>query len=360
MIDRLLRLRKYLSARKSDAFLICGEANRYYLSGFAGAGVLLVTEEKTHLVTDGRYREDAQRAAQAGCGEISIVCREQGEDLPVTVGKLCQETHLKRVLAEAEHLSVAAWKKYKTALGCGRLIPSQGVIEGMRLVKSREELAAIRRAAQISDAAFQTVLPMFQDGVREMEISLELERQMLLRGAAGTAFDFIVASGLRASLPHGGATTRPLAAGELVVCDFGAVWEGYHSDTTRTLVVGGKPSPRQTELFELVRLAQESALDVLRPGVPAEEVDAAARRVLNDAGLGDAFVHALGHGVGLEIHEEPRLRTTSRTIVEEGMVVTVEPGIYLPGWGGIRLEETVAVTAGGPDILTKAGKFLSI
>ncbi|MCL6445814.1 MAG: aminopeptidase P family protein, partial [Alicyclobacillus sp.] len=230
-----------------------------------------------------------------------------------------------------------------------------GLTSELRARKSADELAIIRKAARIADAAFDHILGYLRPGLTELEVALELEVFMRKQGATGAAFTTIVASGVRSALPHGTATEKPLEHGDLVTFDFGAVVDGYVSDLTRTVVLG-KPSAEQQRVYQIVLEAQERALAALNAGCTGRDMDSVARSFIADQGYGDAFGHSLGHGIGLEIHEAPRLSKTSTDLLEAGMVVTVEPGIYLPGWGGVRIEDDVVIEAGRIQLLTHAPK----
>jgi Xaa-Pro aminopeptidase len=237
------------------------------------------------------------------------------------------------------------------------LVPTSGMVLGLRMVKDREEIAKLRRACAIAADALEEAFDRIRPGMTEREAALWLEVRMREMGAEGPAFPFIVASGPRGSLPHATAGSRALAPGDMVTFDVGCRYFGYHSDITRTVALG-RPSPELQEVYELVRRAQEAGIAAVRPGVRARDIDAAARQVIVDGGYGERFGHGTGHGVGLEIHEWPRLSSRSDDELRAGMVLTVEPGIYLPGLGGVRIEDTVLVTEDGAQILTVSPKSL--
>ncbi len=352
--DRLSRLRARLAERDLPALLVTAPANRRYLSGFAGsAGFLLVTAERRVLVTDFRYQEAA--ALEAGGFERLIYRKEQ--ELKEALQRLVREAGVSRLGFEAAHLTVSRRGWFGEALPGVELVPAEGIVEALRLVKDAGEIARVRRAMALAEEAFTRLLPQVAPGRSERELALELEFTMRRLGADGPSFDFIVASGPRASLPHGQPTGRRLERGDLVVFDFGAVFEGYCSDMTRTVVVG-TPDARQQEIHAVVLAAHRAAAAAVRAGVAAGEVDRAAREVIEAAGYGEQFGHGTGHGLGLEVHEERRLGPDREETLAAGMLVTIEPGIYLPGWGGVRIEDTVLVTADGCESLNATTKEL--
>ncbi|HWQ62334.1 MAG TPA: aminopeptidase P family protein, partial [Negativicutes bacterium] len=275
-----------------------------------------------------------------------------GSDIYETLAAEINALGGERIGFESDH---TAWDDFRKMSEFVKLFPLH--LDKLRMVKDEAELAALRVAVRLADAAFDHILAYIRPGVSEREIALELEFFMRKKGAEKAAFDIIVASGQRSALPHGLAGDKRIAAGEFVTMDFGAVYEGYHSDITRTVVVG-KASSRQREIYDLVRAAQQAGLDAITAGRPGCEVDGAARRVIGDAGYGEYFGHGLGHGVGLAIHEEPRLSPVGDVVLAPNMTVTVEPGVYLPDWGGVRIEDTVVVTANGVQILTASSKEL--
>lgn len=349
--SRLARLRARLEELDLPGLLVTGPANVRYLSGFAGSGFLVVAGERPVLVTDGRYAEEAEAEAP---GFELIVYRREAE-LRERLQALVREVGLPRLACEEAHLSLARHRWFREALEGVELVPRDGLVEGLRQVKDPGEVARIRRALALAEDAFERLLPAVGPGRSERELALELEFTMRRLGAEGASFDLIVASGPNSSRPHARPGDRRVERGDLVLFDFGAVLGGYCSDTTRTVVVG-PPQPRQREVYELVLAAQEAALRAVRPGATGDEVDRAARQVLEAAGYGEQFAHGTGHGVGLEIHEAPRLSPGREDRLEAGMVVTVEPGVYLPGWGGVRIEDLVLVTEEGCERLNRTAK----
>lgn len=347
--DRLARLRARLAEASCDAVLLTRPQNIAYVSGFVGsAGAAVVTATAAYLVVDFRYVEQA--AAQAP--RIQRV-RATGPLLDAT-GALLVQIAARRIGVEAEALPVGAHRRLEGAVAPAEVVPLEG-LDRIRWLKDAEEIACLRRAAAIADEAFAAVLPLIQPGATERDIAVELEYRLRRGGSERLPFDLIVASGPRSALPHGVASERVIGRGEFVTIDFGAVVGGYHSDCTRTIVTA-PATERHRTIYELVRSAQAVALAGLRAGITGREADALARERIAAAGYGDAFGHSLGHGVGLQVHEGPTLSPREEAVLAPGAVVTVEPGVYLPQWGGVRIEDLVVVTETGCEILTHLPK----
>lgn len=351
-MDRVAKIQSCLQEKALNALLILQPDNRRYLSGFTGsAGALLITNSEALLFTDFRYTEQAASQAPG----FKIV--KHG---PVIWDEVAgYTTGLARIAFEQDFVTFAQYTLISEKFKDVELVPVSGLVEARRSTKEDSELLEMQKAADVADQAFSHILTYISKGRTEYEVALELEFVMRRNGASGTAFDFIVASGPRSSLPHGVATGRVIQAGDLVTMDFGAVVNGYCSDITRTVMIG-KPSAKQKEVYQIVLEAQTAALNALKPGMTGREVDQVARELIASQGYGENFGHGLGHGVGLVVHEEPRLSPAGATVLEPGMVVTVEPGIYLPGWGGVRIEDTVVVTEAGCRVLTHSAKDLII
>jgi Xaa-Pro aminopeptidase len=334
-----------------DAFLVSKPSNRRYFSGFTGSsGMLLVTnKDEKFLITDFRYMEQAKEQAP----DFHIV--QQEPEPAATLAQLAKEYGLKDIGLEKDHITLSIYEELSKKMPGLTLWPLYNPFEHRRKIKSPGELQLIAQAVAIADAAFGQIKEIIKPGLREKEIAAELEFIMKRSGAEKHAFDTIVASGVRSSLPHGTPTDKVIQSGDFVTLDFGAVFEGYSSDITRTLIIG-QPDARQREIYSIVKEAQERAIDNIRPGKKAADIDKTARDIIADYGYGSFFGHGLGHSVGLEIHEEPRFAPRDNTILQPGMVVTVEPGIYLPGWGGVRIEDMIVVGAKGCEILTRAPK----
>ncbi len=350
---RINRLRMLLPPQQLDAIFITKPENRTYLTGFTGsAGAVLVTAREVLLLVDFRYAEQA--AAEAPNCEVVRVPRQAAD----ATAELVRGKELQRIGFEPNGVTFQEYVQLAAAMQPAALLPVDG-IDRLRWVKDPDELGHLRKAVEIADAGFEHIQQRLRPGVLEREIALDLEFFMRRQGADKAAFETIVASGVRSSLPHGRATEKVLGRGEFVTLDFGAVVGGYHSDCTRTVVLS-EASSRQRDLYDLVLTAQTAVLAAIRPGLTTREADALARRVIADAGYADHFGHGLGHGVGLAIHEGPTLSPRDDATLEAGMTITVEPGVYLPGWGGVRIEDLVVITANGCDVLTTAPKSLLI
>ncbi|MCL4516355.1 MAG: aminopeptidase P family protein [Firmicutes bacterium] len=351
MAAHLEKIRDYLKFSGLDALIITKPQNSRYLSGFAGEGLLLITSEKALLLTDFRYIQQAGQQAP----EYQVV--RTGTPPVDTLVIEIVKAGVKKVGFESEHVTVKELSSWREKTAGVSLEPREGVVEKIRMVKGQEEQNTLRRAVEIADQAFKQILKKIIPGVTEREIALELEFIMKRAGAEKLGFDTILASGPRGALPHGVASDRVIAAGDLVTMDFGCFYKGYTSDMTRTVAVG-QAADKQKEIYSIVLEAQLAGLGAVRAGMRGSEVDAVARRVIADAGYGEYFGHGLGHGVGLEIHEAPRLAPSDDTLLAPGMVVTVEPGIYIPDWGGVRIEDMVVVTDDGCEVLTGSTKEL--
>lgn len=349
------RLQEALVDSGCDAVLVTNLANIRYLTGFTGsAGLLLVRPSGMLLVSDGRYREQSrEQLLQAGVeAEIAISPTVDGqrESVMTFAGGVA------RLGLEAASVTWAAQRRYAGEwFPSAELVATEGLVEGLRAVKDGGEVARIEAAARIADEALAGVRPRLGDRPTEHEFGLELDTAMRRLGADDVSFETIVAGGPNGAKPHHRPSGRRIEEGDLVVLDFGALVDGYHSDMTRTVVVG-PPTDVQRRMLAVVAESQAAGVAAVRAGVPAKEVDATCRRVIADAGWGDAFVHGTGHGVGLDIHEDPRVSSQSTATLDPGHVVTVEPGVYLPEHGGARIEDTVVVTLDGCRPLTLAPK----
>jgi Xaa-Pro aminopeptidase len=346
-LERQAALRAALEAEGLDALLVTHLPNIRYLTGFTGSAALLVVgAERTALVTDFRYA--VQGPAEAGgAAEVEVDQKSVWDRLGKVLGgwppgTLGIESHALTV-RDAERLS---------GLTRHRIVPTTELVERLRMVKSPEEVAAIRTAASLAQEALAEVLPAIRVGQTEREIGAVLEGALRRRGSEWHPFPTIVASGPRSALPHARTSAREVGRGEWLLLDFGAQVDGYCADLTRTVVVGARADERQRTVHELVRTAQTRALEHLRPGMTGREADALAREVIAARGFGEAFGHSLGHGLGLEVHEAPRLAPTAEAALPPHAVVTVEPGVYLPGWGGVRLEDDLYLGPDGPERLS--------
>jgi Xaa-Pro aminopeptidase len=347
-------LRALMAERELPALLLTDVENIGYVSGFSGSNaVLLVTPAEDRFITDSRY---TVQAAEECPGFTVRVCASSAA-VTDTILEQLQELGVKRLAFEADVVTVAQFEKMREKLPEVEWLGASGVVEALRLVKDAEELRRIREAVAIVDRTFKHILPLLQPGAVERDIAIEIEYFMKRAGAEKEAFDTIVASGFRSAMPHGRASGKALESGDFVTLDFGARWQGYHSDITRTLVLG-KASDRQREIYGIVREAQETGLRAIRAGVTGVDADAAARKVIEDRGYGEQFGHGLGHGLGRSIHDGGSLSPRSEITLAAGMVMTVEPGIYIEGWGGVRIEDDVVVTDTGCEVLTRSPKEL--
>jgi Xaa-Pro aminopeptidase len=346
-------LRAQLAERELDALLVTSLINVRYLSGFTGSNAaLLVTADDAVLATDGRYI--TQSAAQAPELERVIV-RGVAAELAETAAKR-QVTTLG---FESHHVTVEAHGALTKAADGLALTAAPRIVERLRAVKDEQELAALRQACAIGDRAFAALLPRITAGRSERDLAFELEDLMRAEGAEAPSFETIVATGPNSAIPHHRPTGRVVERGDFVKFDFGALFEGYHADMTRTVVIG-PPADWQREIYDVVRRAQQSGVDALAVDAVVSDLDAAARGVIEDAGYGEQFTHALGHGVGLEIHEAPTLGYGGSDRLADRMPVTVEPGVYLEGRGGVRIEDTLVVRTSGTELLTQTTKDLLV
>ncbi len=350
---RMARLRGRMTGAGLDAILISRPEDVYYLSGFTGGeSPLLVALDRAFLITDSRYREQAEEELFSSC-EPRL---RSASSLAVTVSGLIRQARLRWIGFEEDNLSWSTWRRLEEKLPGVRLIPAEDLVTGLRMIKDPEEIALIREAGARTVRIFSRFRRRISAGTAEEKLARRLSAAFFPSGGE-PAFEPIVAAGAHSSQPHAVSSSRPLRSGEICLIDLGGRWNFYNSDMTRTLV-GGKYPPRFKTIYRAVLAAQEAAIRSVRPGVRASDLDRRAREVLGEKGYGEHFNHGLGHGVGLEVHERPRINRRSRDKLQEGMVLTVEPGVYLPGWGGIRVEDTVLVTADGCEVLTPAPKTL--
>lgn len=354
MRNRLEDVRARLREARVDALLVSTPENRRWLSGFTGsAGWLLITQKDAVLATDFRYVEQACRQAP---GFRVLRIGGSYDWFP----RLALEVEAHRIGFEATHLTVATYQALVSALKEAQaegvsLQATQGLVENLRMRKGPEELALIARAVSIADEALRQVAPTIQEGETERAVAWRLEKAMRELGAEALAFETIVASGPNGALPHHRPSDRPIGKGETIVIDFGARYQGYCADLTRTFCLG-EPDETFRKVYDIVLTAQLTAMATIQAGIKAGEADGIARKIIEDAGYKENFGHSLGHGIGLAVHEAPRLGPGSETPLEDGMVFTIEPGIYLPGWGGVRIEDTVVLENGKVRTLTTLPK----
>ena len=332
---------------KFDGFLVFNPSNLIYFTGFPGNAALLVPRdgEATIHVYSVNYEQ-----ARAGGRGFRVEQVKRGEDLMMKIAGQIKEAGVKNLTLDA--LGIEGWRSLKrNTRGEVRLKVKPVFVSQLRAVKDETEIVLMRKVSELTSLGVETAYEVLRAGLSEIEVAAEIEYAMRKHGSYGTAFDTAVSSGPASAFPHGGCTEREIRTGELVVVDFGAVYKYYRSDMTRTLVAG-KPSDKQVKLHAIVKKAQEEAFAAIRPNAKASDVDTVARGIVEEAGYGDCFVHGLGHGVGLDIHEPPTLNSTSKERLQAGNVVTDEPGIYLPSYGGVRIEDTVLVLKDGAEKLT--------
>lgn len=336
-----------------DAMLVTRLPNVRYLTGFTGSNAqLLLGAESGVFFTDGRYAEQSRR-------EVPELRRDiYTADFPAAFARACRDLGLSRVGFEAAGVTYRFYQDLSGAESV-ELVPVTDEVERLRWIKEPEEIRLLDRAQALTDEAYDRAVAKLAEGVTEREVALELEWAMRQSGAEGVSFDSIVAFGENSAEPHHRPTGRTLSRGDVVKLDFGARFEGYHADMTRTLAFGDPPAELR-EVYELVLATQLAGVEAVRAGVSGADADRVSRRIIEEAGYGDRFGHSLGHGVGLEVHEGPTLRSTSEDVLPAGAVVTVEPGIYVPGLGGVRIEDMVEVLEDGCRVLPATGKELLV
>jgi len=361
---RLDKFRRVLTEQPVDTFLVSEPWNRAYLSGFwaddpqltESSGVLLITAEEQVLATDFRYQEQAEKEAMG----FRIVIYK--ETLTSVLPEIFASLRTRNLGVESHHLTHDRFVRVEEALKRwrpeGALVPTLNIVEGLRMIKEPEEIEAMRTSLALTESVFQAVAGEAAVGKTEKELAWRIEQLMRERGAESVSFPPIVASGPNAALPHAVPTERPLQEGETVIFDLGARAGHYCSDMTRTLILG-EPDARVRTIYAIVREAQLRAVASVRAGLSSQDVDRVARDYIASAGFGENFGHGLGHGVGLAVHEKPGFGKTNSMVLEENMVVTIEPGVYLPGWGGVRLENMVRVTGDGCEVLNNNDSFYS-
>lgn len=354
MEKRLEKLRRILDEHQVEGMLVTSGSNRRYISGFTGsAGYVLVTQKEAIFITDFRYIEQAKKQAP-----LFDIVQHQGPIIE-TVKEQLTKTGIKRVGFEQDHVTYALFKQFENAFANTELVPLSQMIETIRLVKDQDEIALVKKAVEIADQSFSYILNVIKPGMKERELALLLEFKMRELGATGASFDTIVASGARGALPHGIASDKVIEKGDLVTIDFGAIYQGYVSDMTRTVMVG-QPNEKQKEIYDIVLEAQLNGANHVKAGMSGKEADDLTRDIINKYGYGQYYGHGTGHGIGLDVHEDPRLSPTGNIILQPGMLVTVEPGIYIPDFGGVRIEDDVLILESGREILTQSPKELLI
>jgi len=351
--QRRREVSRALGRQRLDCLIVTRPANWFYLTGFTGeSGALVVERDRATLLTDGRFTTQAGEEARG----IRVLLQKDG--LYPALGEWLRQRGMRRVGYDPFQLLVGQWHAVRKAAGAKcRTIEAGGIPEDLRTRKDAQELAQMRKAAVLAGEVFMNVLPLVRPGVREIELAAELDYQMRRHGASGPSFETIVASGKRSALPHARPTAKKLRKNELVVFALGVILAHYCSDMTRTVYVGRAPR-RIREWYDAVREAQAAGVAAVEAGITCGEVDSAARKVLKKAGLEGHFVHSTGHGLGLEVHEEPRVARGQQDRLQAGNVITIEPGVYVEGVGGIRIEDDVVVCATGNEVLTRVRRDL--
>jgi Xaa-Pro aminopeptidase len=343
-----------LPAAGLDALLVSNPLNVSYLTGFSGdSSHLILTRDRPVLVSDHRYAEQIDQE----CPGLDTVIRPPSQTLYSATAEALTNFGLRAVEFDGNHLTVAEWETFRDLAKTVDWKPGRARVEQLRAVKDESEVAAIREAIRVAERAFDVFRGLLRPDDREKDLADAMEGYVRRLGGKCSSFPAIVAAGERAALPHAPPTARTASEGEMLLIDWGASGVFYKSDLTRTLATR-KISPKLEEVYAVVLKAQQTAVGLVRPGAKGRDIDAAARAVIAEAGFGDAFNHGLGHGIGLQVHEAPALRPNSDAVLEPGMVTTVEPGIYLLGWGGVRIEDDVLVTPDGCEVLTHVSREL--
>lgn len=354
MNTRYEKAAKLLEAKGLDAVLVSDGFNMRYLSGFSGAtGYLLITKKSKTLFTDSRYTIAAQKQAP----DYTVVEVGSNRDYCACLNEIISAEQISRLGFEAKHIRYSEYETLKEKLKVQELVPLKGELAALRRIKTEAEIECMSQAEHIGDLAFEEVLHHIKPGVTELEIAAKLEYIMKLNGAEKLSFESIVASGINSSKPHAEPSEKKVERGDFITMDFGCVYHGYCSDMTRTIVLG-KADKKQKELYATVLKAQTAVLDMLKPGLKGKEYDKVARDIIYGAGYEGCFGHGLGHSVGLEIHEDPRFSMMEEDVILPGTIMTVEPGIYIPDFGGARIEDMVVITEDGYENLAHSQKDL--
>jgi Xaa-Pro aminopeptidase len=352
-INRIKKLQNILEKESLDLLLVTSLPNVRYLSGYSGTnGLVLISPQESLFLTDFRYKEQASQQVK----HLKVVIAERELILSLPTLSLLKSKRLK-VGFESNHLTCGTYRKLKNLLPHYLLVPTENLIESLTVKKEQNEIDKIKKAISITERVFHEVLDFINPKVKEQDVAAEIEYRFKRYGSATPLYETIVASGKRSALPHGVASSKRIEKGDLVTLDMGAVCDGYTADLTRTVVVG-KANKRQKEVYNIVLKAQKEALSKVKPKIKACDLDKVARSSIRTAGYEKYFGHGLGHGIGLLIHDNPTINPKSQQVLEPGMVITIEPGIYIPNWGGVRIEDDVLITNREYEVLTKAEKNL--
>lgn len=351
---RITNIQRAVVKNNLDGMLFTNLLNIRYLAGYSGSsGVLWVTPRRAVFLTDFRYKE--QSAREVKNARTVIIADSLLDDLV----KLPEFINARKIGIEEQAMSYFQYRNLQNKSKGKKLVPVSGMAEKLRQIKTAEEIIKIARAAQIADQAFSRILKFIKPGISEKHIATELDHTLKTLGSSNPSFDSIVGSGPNGALPHAQPGDRKVRKGDFIVLDFGAIYQGYHSDMTRTVCLG-HPTEKHLKIYDIVSRAQMAGLKAVKAGIKGKEADLAARKIIDEAGYGKCYGHGLGHGVGLEVHEGPNMGIKSENILPEGSLVTVEPGIYLPGWGGVRIEDLVVVKKNSCRVLSKSTKKLII
>jgi Xaa-Pro aminopeptidase/Xaa-Pro dipeptidase len=361
IINNVEKLKQNILTNMQAAMLVFSENNIRYLSQFSGhAATILLTHKTNYLITDYRYLEQAKLEAKG----FEVICRDRAnQSLPSLICQLIKQSSCTDLFFENQHIDVAQWqtmtKEIETSTSIEKIIGISSAIETLRMIKSDVEISAISQAAKIADQALANILPLVKEGITERSLATELEYQMAKIGSEALSFATILLFGERSALPHGIPSDRALKKGDLILIDFGAVINGYRSDMTRTYIFG-EASEKQKHIYQLVKDAQQAAIDAITMGVTGKQLYQKSANILLNSEYGAYAGEGLGHGVGLQLHEIPFLGDTCNTPINKGCVITIEPGIYIPDWGGVRIEDDVVITDKGVCIITQAPKELLV
>lgn len=352
-MSRLQKVRTKLNELKVEALLVTEPKNLRYLANFTGsAGVALVTADDAYFITDFRYTEQAAEQAK----DYTLKIHQKGTF--VEVNEIMKEHKIQTLAIEANQMNVTDYLMIKEHFEV-KLVETQGLVEEIREIKEEEELELIKAACEITDQAFEYILTFVKPGLTELAVANELEAFLKGKGATAMSFDTIVASGIRSAMPHGVASDKVIEDGDIITLDFGCYYKGYSSDLTRTFAVGSI-DPKLKEIYNIVLEAHERVIQGTKAGMTGKEIDALARDYITEKGYGDYFGHSTGHGLGLDVHELPSISTKNDTPVQENMVITNEPGIYVAGLGGVRIENDLVIKADGVESLNRSSKELII
>ena len=352
--NRLNKLHEYISIKNYDGMYITNSTNIRYLTGFTGsAGLLLVLDQSAYFFTDGRYIQQSKEQVQNA--KITIISNSYFDELK-NHNLLSSKMNIG---FESEHMSFSYYETMISNFPKINWISTNSIVENLAAIKDNEEIQSLKTAIEITDEVFTKIIPEIKQGVTEKYISTKISYLFKMNGAEGDSYESIIAGGPRSALPHARPTDRKFEKGDFIVMDFGALYNGYHADMTRTLVVG-KPTNKHTEIYDIVLESQLNGINTARSGIPCSKVDNACRSIIQDHGYGDMFTHSTGHGIGLEVHTLPRVHKNNHELLKQNQVITIEPGIYIPDWGGVRIEDDCLILDSSCQPLNKSSKELII